>query len=355
MSDEIRRGAEGAPGSSTESEGASSSRREDVLPKDADLYTPQGGGGGTGSGPIQDAPAVRKAPETGPSEDLREDVLKPGGLTLHQVAAQAGDSVGDEGGSGPPAGSGAPSRPETSSFRLLMTLALAGALSGALLVFVFLWAEPQIQAYQAKVLQEAVQEVLKGPDHYETVFLLQDSTLTARLPEGVDSLDESQVLDKVYLGYDAAGDPVGFAVEGAEPGFQDIITLIFGYDPQARQLLAMKVLDHAETPGLGDKIIKDTAFVSGFEGAQAPIQGVKPDRNTGDPAQVDMITGATISSRAVITIINHRIEALGDLLAAYVPTGGTQAEAPVQDPATEPSAQDPIYPSATGSGQEEGP
>jgi electron transport complex protein RnfG len=236
-----------------------------------------------------------------------------------------------------------------------MTLALAGALSGALLVFVFLWAEPQIQAYQAKVLQEAVQEVLKGPDHYETVFLLQDSTLTARLPEGVDSLDESQVLDKVYLGYDAAGDPVGFAVEGAEPGFQDIITLIFGYDPQARQLLAMKVLDHAETPGLGDKIIKDTVFVSGFEGAQAPIQGVKPDRNTGDPAQVDMITGATISSRAVITIINHRIEALGDLLATYVPTGGTQAEAPVQDPAAEPSAQDPIHPSGTGSGQEEGP
>jgi electron transport complex protein RnfG len=208
-----------------------------------------------------------------------------------------------------------------------MTLGLAGAFAGALLVFVFLWSDPKIQAYRAQVLQEAVQEVLNGPDHYETVFLLSDSTLTARLPEGVDSLDGNRVLDKVYLGYNAAGEAVGFAVTGAEPGFQDIISLIFGYDPQTRQLLAMKVLDHAETPGLGDKIIKDTVFVAEFNGARAPLQGVKPDRNTGDPTQVDMITGATISSRAVIAIINHRIEALGDLLAAYEPTGGGPAAA----------------------------
>jgi electron transport complex protein RnfG len=240
-----------------------------------------------------------------------------------------------------------------------MTLGLAGALAGVLLVFVFLWADPRIQAYRAMVLQEAVQEVLNGPAHYETVFLLQDSTLTAQLPEGVDSLDGSQVLDKVYLGYDEGGQPVGFAVEGAEPGFQDIITLIFGYDPQSRQLLAMKVLDHAETPGLGDKIIKDTAFVAGFEGARAPLQGVKPDRNTGDPTQVDMITGATISSRAVIAIINHRIEALGDLLAAYRPTGGNPGGAPGESPPQSSNegtvGQDPPPPPGSGSGQEEGP
>ncbi len=78
----------------------------------------------------------------------------------------------------------------------------------------------------------------------------------------------------------------------------------------------MKVLRHLETPGLGDKIVKNTPFVAEFDGVEAPIQGVKPDRNTGDPAQVDMITGATISSKAVIAIINDRIAELGDLLAA---------------------------------------
>ena len=116
---------------------------------------------------------------------------------------------------------------------------------------------------------------------------------------------------------------MGFALQARGFGFQDIITLIFGYDPETDQVLGMKVLSHLETPGLGDKIVKDTAFVAGFEGARAPLQGVKPDRNTGDPNEVDMITGATISSQA---IINRRLTEVRDRLAAYEPTGGVQEE-----------------------------
>lgn len=325
--------------------------REEFMPKDHELYTPQGGGGGTGSGPIQEVAAVR-------DESAEPSPKGSGPLTLPQIGPEAAVAealgLGQDLESAEGAGS-ALARPEASSLRLLMTLGLAGALAGALLVFVFLWSDPKIQAYRAMVLEEAVQEVLNAPDHYETVFLLQDSTFTAQLPEGVDSLDANQVLDKVYLGYDEAGEPVGFAVAGGEPGFQDIISLIFGYDPQTRQLLAMKVLDHSETPGLGDKIIKDTVFVAEFNGAQAPLQGIKPDRNTGDPSQVDMITGATISSRAIINIINHRIEALGDLLAAYEPTGGIPVETPAMDPAGERGGQDSLPTSGSGSGQEERP
>jgi electron transport complex protein RnfG len=83
----------------------------------------------------------------------------------------------------------------------------------------------------------------------------------------------------------------------------------------------MKVLRHAETPGLGDKIVRDMAFVGEFDGVQSPIEGVKPNRNTGDPHQVDMITGVTISSKAVIRIINERISEMGDLLTAYEVSG----------------------------------
>ncbi|MGM0670085.1 MAG: FMN-binding protein, partial [Gemmatimonadota bacterium] len=57
-----------------------------------------------------------------------------------------------------------------------------------------------------------------------------------------------------------------------------------------------------------------------------PLQGVKPDRNTGDPSQVDMITGATISSQAIIDIINRRLAEFRDRLAAYEPTAGVQEE-----------------------------
>ena len=311
--EELRRKKERKPG------------REDAQPRDDELYTPQGGGGGTGSGPLDDVAVVRGAPRSGPKEDLREDVMRPG-MTLHQVADRAVDEEEVEPPEGSPPEDALPEEDEVSSFRLLMTLAVAGAIAGAVLVFVYLWSQPKILAFEAMVLDEAIQEVLKSPDHYQTVFLLSDSTLTERLPEGVDSLDENQVLDKVYLGYDDAGNPVGYALQGEGFGFQDIITLIFGYDARDEEVLGMKVLSHLETPGLGDKIVKDTAFVSEFDGVAAPIDGVKPDRNTGQPDQVDMITGATISSEAVIDIINARIGRLGALLSAYEPTGAAPAD-----------------------------
>ena len=129
--------------------------------------------------------------------------------------------------------------------------------------------------------------------------------------------------------YDANGERIGFAVAVAEPGFQDIVRLIFGYDRSGREVLGMKVLESKETPGLGDKIEKDTAFVHQFEGSLAPLIGVKPRDATGDLHEIDMITGATISSRTVIRIINNAVDRLGPLMDTYVgqmaqgDTGGT--------------------------------
>ena len=84
----------------------------------------------------------------------------------------------------------------------------------------------------------------------------------------------------------------------------------------------MKVLGHKETPGLGDKIVKDSVFVAEFEGVSQPIVGVTPSRASGGADEVVTITGVTISSVAVIRIINERIAEMGDLLAAFQP-GGT--------------------------------
>ena len=80
-------------------------------------------------------------------------------------------------------------------------------------MLVFQATDPAIQAHRARVLAEAVDEVLGGPDHYETLFLV-DGQLT-EAPSGVDTAG----LDRVYLGYGADGLPVGYAIEGGEPGF----------------------------------------------------------------------------------------------------------------------------------------
>jgi Na+-translocating ferredoxin:NAD+ oxidoreductase RnfG subunit len=60
-----------------------------------------------------------------------------------------------------------------------------------------------------------------------------------------------------------------------------------------------------ETPGLGDKIYKDPKFVAEFHGL-AVEPAIKLIKGHGEAAnEVDAITGATISSKAVVRIVNQ--------------------------------------------------
>ncbi len=209
-------------------------------------------------------------------------------------------------------GADLPVRPDTPSWRLVATLSMAGVLAGLLIVIVHVWTQPRILEHQARALRAAVQEVLAEPARTETLYVIDDA-LTPDLPAGIDSL----AVERVFVGYDQSGELIGLAIKGAEPGFQDIINLIFGYDPTEGRLLGMKVLDNKETPGLGDKIVKDSSFVGDFVGASVPLIGVGMGRATGAEGEIDMITGATISSRAVIAIINHQLEAMRPMLDSY--------------------------------------
>ena len=193
-------------------------------------------------------------------------------------------------------------RQDVSSLRLVATLGGAGALAGLLLVFVHQLTAPAIAAHKQLMLEQAVGEVLKGPARYETLYF-RDGSLTTELPKGADPAQ----LETIYKGFDAAGKPVGYAIVRAEAGFAAPVRIIFGYDFERGQLLGMKVLENKETPGLGDKIEKDEAFVGQFEGRATPLVGVGLGKATGDRHEIDMITGATISSKVVIRIINNAV------------------------------------------------
>jgi Na+-translocating ferredoxin:NAD+ oxidoreductase RnfG subunit len=73
----------------------------------------------------------------------------------------------------------------------------------------------------------------------------------------------------------------------------------------------MKVLESKETPGLGDKIEKDSTFVNEFRGVATPLDGVKEARRSGAANEIVMITGATISSQTIVDVINERLQAVG--------------------------------------------
>jgi len=201
--------------------------------------------------------------------------------------------------------------PDVSSWKLLATLAIAGAAAGLLVVAVYKATLPTIEKYAAAKVEGAVREVLRAPARWDTLYL-QKGALT-KTPTAADDRKE---LPKAYLAFDAAGKRSGVAVTAQEPGFQEEVLLMIGFEPSTGTLIGFKVIEEKETPGLGDKIERDTSFGSQFPGRIAPLKGVKA-RNAADPSQVQTITGATISSRAVIRIINHAVERWQPLLAAY--------------------------------------
>ena len=198
------------------------------------------------------------------------------------------------------------------SWRLLTLMTVAGAIAGLLIVAAYQATLPRIERHRGQVERAAVQEVLKSPASFDTLYLHRGG-LVRHLPVGTSA----KGLEKVYLGHNAAGKRVGFALSATENGFQDPVTVMFGYDAAAHTLIAMKVIANKETPGLGSKIESDSAFINGFVNAAVPLEGVKKDRGKSKANDLVMITGATISSRAVIRIINDAIMRWQPVLDRY--------------------------------------
>jgi electron transport complex protein RnfG len=205
--------------------------------------------------------------------------------------------------------------PKVSSLRLLATLFIAGAMAGIAVVIVYQITLPAIKKYAGAKIEGAVREVLRAPARWDTLYLVND-TLSRTPPKGVD-LGEAT---KAFIGFDAEGKRTGVAIEAAEPGFQEELHLMVGFNPADSAVTGYYVLDQKETPGLGDKIEKDTSFRGQFRGKVVPFKGAKAA--TKDPHMIQTITGATISSRAVIRIINNAVALWLPRVRAFDQEGG---------------------------------
>ncbi len=121
----------------------------------------------------------------------------------------------------------------------------------------------------------------------------------------------------------------GIALEGAAQGYQDVIKLLYGYDPYCQCITGIKILKMTETPGLGDKIAKDPEFLANFDSLDAqldsvgtalaePIVTVKAGTKQ-HPWEIDAISGATISSNAVGRALNESAQRMAPLIQRYLP------------------------------------
>ena len=118
-----------------------------------------------------------------------------------------------------------------------------------------------------------------------------------------------------FIGKDAEGAIVGYAIQMEGGGFADKIRLLVAIDRPLEKLLGIGILKTNETPGFGDKI-KGDEFKDQYKGSPAlKLKVLKEgDRSNSDDQNIIAITGATISSDAVTKIVNNAVVELKKLL-----------------------------------------
>lgn len=108
------------------------------------------------------------------------------------------------------------------------------------------------------------------------------------------------------------GRPTGFAFRATGHGYAGPIELLLGLDPDG-ELLGVRVVSHSETPGLGDKIdLAKDDWILGFDGRS--LENTTPEqwRVTKDGGDIDTLTGATITPRAVVEAVYEGLVFFGE-------------------------------------------
>ncbi len=123
----------------------------------------------------------------------------------------------------------------------------------------------------------------------------------------IDGAPES--VDAVYKVSEGKND-LGYCVSVSPAGFGGDINMMVGID-SAGAVLGVRVVSHSETPGLGNRVENDS-FLSQFVGKSGLID---PTKN------IDIISGSTVSSKAVTAGVNAATAALAEIL-----TGGAANE-----------------------------
>lgn len=182
--------------------------------------------------------------------------------------------------------------------KMVIVLTVITALSGVILATWDGVTKPMIEYHKLQALKAAISDVLPPYDNYE---------------------EKDINGNKVYIGkIDGSMQPVGIAFKVEGSGFQGNISIMVGVDPSFTSITGIKVLEQIETPGLGTKIVEDPSNKSNIfwfpeqftDVVIEPEIVVLKNKIPQKPNEVQAISGATISSKAVVRILNDNIQNL---------------------------------------------
>lgn len=170
--------------------------------------------------------------------------------------------------------------------RLTLTLLVITAVVALLLAAVNSITAPKIAELTAQKTQDAIEAVLPGGG------------------EEVAFTDDTGLVSVVYKGEG------GYAVQVAPVGFDGAVTMMVGVGNDGT-VLGISVISQTETAGLGAVSAAKTSAGEAFRGQFVGMSGEVTV--TKDGGQVDAITGATITSRAVCKGVSAALSCVANM------------------------------------------
>ena len=128
------------------------------------------------------------------------------------------------------------------------------------------------------------------------------NTLRSIFPE----MSEYEVDDEVYIIYED-GEKAGYAFIASGSGYSGNIDIMVGLDC-GFGIKGISILSQTETPGLGNRIT-ESSFTDQFKELSVSDIALKVDGG-----KIDAVTGATISSRAVVNAVKEKMIEIIDSL-----------------------------------------
>ena len=128
--------------------------------------------------------------------------------------------------------------------------------------------------------------------------------------KSMEKAEIGSTITDVYKAVDKDSQTTGFAFVGAGPGFADKIKLVIAVDKDCGKLLGFEVLFSNETPGFGSRITEDwfrAQFVEAPADALELIKSSDEEKRREVDEEIVALTGATVSSEAVVKIFNSHI------------------------------------------------
>ena len=147
----------------------------------------------------------------------------------------------------------------SSGNKMIITMVLVATICGVLIVGAFESTKAPIAENKRIMVERAVFKVLPG------AASVREYAATA---SGIQPLSDGAVPEggvKFYAAYDQSGALKGIAAEAASKGYADTVRLLYGYEVKCQCIIGIGVVSMRETPGIGDRILTDQAFLKNFE------------------------------------------------------------------------------------------